>query len=94
LDLTYKDRFNVSLPDAYERLIFDVIRGDHNLFVRGDELAAAWKIFTPLLHHLEKEKSIPTIYPFGSRGPTESDTLIANAGYVRSEGYNWSKSKI
>jgi glucose-6-phosphate 1-dehydrogenase len=41
---------------AYERLIFDVIKGDHNLFVRDDELEAAWKIFTPILHQLEKEK--------------------------------------
>jgi glucose-6-phosphate 1-dehydrogenase len=44
------------LPDAYERLIYDVLRGDHNLFVRDDELEAAWKIYTPLLHHLEGNK--------------------------------------
>lgn len=56
LDLTYKQRFDTRLPDAYERLIYDVLRGDHNLFVRVDELEAAWAIFTPLLHHIEKEK--------------------------------------
>ncbi len=56
LDLTYKARYDVRLPDAYERLIYDVLRGDHNLFVRDDELEAAWKIFTPILHQLEKEK--------------------------------------
>jgi glucose-6-phosphate 1-dehydrogenase len=32
------------------------VKGDHNLFVRDDELEAAWKIFTPILHRLEKEK--------------------------------------
>jgi len=94
LDLTYKERLNVLMPDAYERLIFDVIRGDHNLFVRNDELEAAWKIFTPLLHHLEKEKVKPVIYAFGSRGPPQSDELIQKAGFVRTEGYVWSKAKI
>jgi glucose-6-phosphate 1-dehydrogenase len=58
LDLTYNERFNARLPDAYERLIYDVLRGDHNLFVRVDELEAAWKIFTPILHKLENEKVI------------------------------------
>jgi glucose-6-phosphate 1-dehydrogenase len=94
LDITYKDRFDVRLPEAYERLIFDVIRGDHNLFVRKDELAAAWDIFTPALHHLENNKVKPIVYPFGSRGPAESDELIKKNGYIRTEGYVWSKSKI
>jgi len=90
LDLTYKDRFqHISLPDAYERLIYDVVRGDHNLFVRSDELEAAWKIFTPLLHHLEQNKVKPIIYPYGSRGPPSSDELIKNCGFVRTEGYTW-----
>lgn len=56
LDLSYHERFDARVPDAYERLIYDVLRGDHNLFVRGDELQAAWKIFTPILHTLEREK--------------------------------------
>jgi glucose-6-phosphate 1-dehydrogenase len=89
LDLTYKKRFNVRLPDAYERLIYDVLRGDHNLFVRVDELEAAWKIFTPILHQIEREKIKPIIYPFGSRGPKESDELISRYGFIRSETYQW-----
>eukprot|EP01113_Clastostelium_recurvatum_P017311 TRINITY_DN2026_c0_g1_i3.p1 TRINITY_DN2026_c0_g1~~TRINITY_DN2026_c0_g1_i3.p1 ORF type:complete len:509 (+),score=142.79 TRINITY_DN2026_c0_g1_i3:241-1767(+) len=91
LDLTYKDRFGseLSLPDAYERLVLDVIRNDHNLFVRDDELEEAWKIFTPLLHRLDKEKTKPEPYEFGSRGPASSDELIKRAGYVRSLGYKW-----
>lgn len=95
LDLTYKQRFDARLPDAYERLIFDVIRGDHNLFVRVDELEAAWKVFTPILHHLEQKKVQPEPYPFGSRGPESSDKLAAKYGFVRSEDYKWeSKSKV
>jgi len=90
LDLSYKDRFNVgALPDAYERLILEVIRGDHNLFVRSDELEAAWKIFTPILHKLEKEKVKPELYEFGSRGPVSSDELAKAAGFIRTEGYEW-----
>ena len=49
LDLTYKQRYNTHLPDAYERLILDCFNGDKRLFIRNDELAAAWEIFTPIL---------------------------------------------
>lgn len=91
LDLTYKRRFDARLPDAYERLIYDVLRGDHNLFVRVDELDAAWRIFTPILHKLEQEKIKPEIYTFGSRGPASSDKLIENYGYIRNQDYKWEK---
>jgi len=91
LDLTYKSRFdlNTPLPDAYERLIYDVVRGDHNLFVRDDELEDAWAIFTPILHQLESEKVPPEKYVFGSRGPPSSDALVAKFGFVRTQGYSW-----
>jgi len=91
LDLSYKERFDVRVPDAYERLIYDVLRGDHNLFVRDDELKAAWEIFTPLLNILETKKVKPEIYTFGGRGPISSDELIKKNGYQRSETYEWKK---
>ena len=47
------------------------------------KLVAAWKIFTPILHHLEREKVKPLIYAFGSRGPPEADKLIEREGYER-----------
>jgi len=91
LDLTYKSRFNPThTPDAYERLILDVFRGDHNLFVRADELEAAWKIFTPALHALEKQRVKPITYTFGSRGPEEADKLAERYGFKRYDGYSWS----
>lgn len=71
---------------AYERLILEVLRGDHNLFVRSDELAASWRIFTPLLHKLEQEKVKPETYEFGSRGPASSDELVKRSGFIRTEG--------
>lgn len=90
LDLTYKSRFGLGeLPDAYERLIYDVIRGDHNLFVRDDELDAAWRIFTPILHQLENEKIKPECYAFGSRGPSTADELAKVYGFRRTENYSW-----
>lgn len=92
LNLSYRERFPedaTDLPDAYERLILDVVRGDHGLFVRNDELVAAWNIFTPILHRLEKEKIKPIIYPFGGRGPAESDELVQKTGYERTTGYRW-----
>jgi glucose-6-phosphate 1-dehydrogenase len=76
LSLQYKTRYPTRPPpEAYARLILDVLRGDQSQFVRSDELAAAWRIFTPLLHTLERERVRPIVYPFGSRGPTQSDRL-------------------
>jgi len=43
---------------AYERLILYMIKGDHNLFVRKDEVETTWKIFTPILHQL-KSRVVP-----------------------------------
>ena len=77
------------LPDAYERLILDVTRSDHTHFVRSDELDAAWAIFSPLLHQLERDRARPVPYPIGARGPREADDLVAAMGYKRSESYTW-----
>jgi len=91
LDLTYNERFGkINLPDAYERLILDVFRGDHNLFVRGDELEVSWKIFTPILHQIDASKIAPHPYVFGSRGPVAADELVKKYGFKRTEGYVWS----
>lgn len=66
LDLTYKHRYEGEyMPDAYERLILDVFLGSQINFVRTDELAEAWRIFTPLLHQFEKEKPKPLTYVYG-----------------------------
>ena len=67
MDLTYKRRFSDSkIPEAYESLILDALKGDHSNFVRDDELDASWRIFTPLLHYLDDNKEIvPMEYPYG-----------------------------
>lgn len=67
LDLTYRRRFSdLKIPEAYESLILDAMKGDHSNFVRDDELDASWRIFTPLLHYLDQKKEIvPMEYPYG-----------------------------
>jgi glucose-6-phosphate 1-dehydrogenase len=100
LDLTYRRRFSdLIIPEAYESLILDAIKGDHSNFVRDDELDASWKIFTPLLHYLDQnEEIVPTEYPYGefndgsdqadglgSRGPAMLDDFTAAYGYKFNE---------
>ena len=54
MDLSYKQRFsNAKIPQAYEALILDALKGDHSNFVRDDELDYSWKIFTPVLHWID-----------------------------------------
>jgi len=94
MDLTYKRRFGeVNIPEAYEALILDAIKGDHGNFVRDDELDVAWKIFTPILHWIDGKSGArpnPVTYPYGSRGPKELEAFIEKYGYKRStELYAW-----
>uniref|UniRef100_A0A3Q3WUX4 Glucose-6-phosphate 1-dehydrogenase n=1 Tax=Mola mola TaxID=94237 RepID=A0A3Q3WUX4_MOLML len=90
LDLTYKSRYkDVKLPDAYERLILDVFCGSQMHFVRSDELREAWRIFTPLLHQIDREKPKPIPYKYGSRGPTEADDLAKRVGFRYEGTYKW-----
>jgi len=85
LDLDLKKRFELRrLPEAYEKLIHDVIQGESHNFVRGDELEQAWRIFDPLLETLEvHEKRVPEAYHIGSRGPALADALIDRMGFRR-----------
>lgn len=85
LDLDLKKRFELRrTPEAYEKLMFDVIQGESHNFVRRDELEEAWRIFDPLLHNLEEEeKRVPERYAFGSRGPRKADSLIDSMGFRR-----------
>ncbi|KAJ7528799.1 hypothetical protein O6H91_15G020700 [Diphasiastrum complanatum] len=77
LNLLYSDRYSREIPDAYERLLLDAIEGERRLFIRSDELDAAWSLFTPLLKDLEEKKVAPELYPYGSRGPVGAYYLAA-----------------
>ena len=80
LDLRYHAAFKEIIPDAYECLLLDAIRGDKSLFIRADELAAAWDVFTPILHETENDRVRPEPYPFGSPGPDATRELAAREG--------------
>ncbi len=79
MDFNYDDAFGpTAIPDAYERLLLDVIKGDASLFTRGDSIELAWELIDPILHVWENNNSPPlTFYETGSWGPTEADRLLA-----------------
>lgn len=77
LNLLYRSRYAREIPDAYERLLLDAIEGERRLFIRSDELDAAWALFTPLLKEIENKKIAPELYPYGSRGPVGAYYLAA-----------------
>jgi len=80
LDLHYRTAFSRQIPEAYENLLLDVIKGDKSLFIRNDELEAAWDIFTPVLHEIDRLRVKPEPYPFLSRGPVAANNLAAKYG--------------
>eukprot|EP00457_Paulinella_chromatophora_P002146 gb/GEZN01002150.1/.p1 GENE.gb/GEZN01002150.1/~~gb/GEZN01002150.1/.p1 ORF type:complete len:727 (-),score=95.59 gb/GEZN01002150.1/:401-2581(-) len=83
LNLFYRTAWEESkdIPDAYERLILDVIQGEKSLFIRHDELEVAWKIFDGALHEMETEFGPkPELYEYGSRGPIEAERLAYKLG--------------
>eukprot|EP01063_Lacrimia_lanifica_P003677 TRINITY_DN11988_c0_g3_i1.p1 TRINITY_DN11988_c0_g3~~TRINITY_DN11988_c0_g3_i1.p1 ORF type:complete len:577 (+),score=248.23 TRINITY_DN11988_c0_g3_i1:59-1732(+) len=91
LDLTYGSRYGVQLPDAYESLIYEAAVGNPTNFVRSDELDAAWKVYTPLLHKIDAGEIKPEPYPFGTRGPPIADDR-KQTFYTRGT-YEWSGTR-
>ncbi|PWU87187.1 putative glucose-6-phosphate 1-dehydrogenase [Trypanosoma cruzi] len=86
LDLTYERRYDVTLPDAYESLIHEALLGNSTNFVRVDELDAAWRIYTPLLHAIDRGEVKVLPYAAGSCGPEEAQEFIRSSGYKTTNG--------
>jgi glucose-6-phosphate 1-dehydrogenase len=83
LGMDYKTQFDSlqsSAPDAYTRLLLNVLRGRQGSFVRNDELERSWAIFTPLLHALERDNVRPKLYKEGVTGPTERVAFLKRMG--------------
>ncbi|HVZ14186.1 MAG TPA: glucose-6-phosphate dehydrogenase [Bauldia sp.] len=80
LDMSFAEAFGVRAPDAYERLILDVIRGNQTLFMRRDEVEAAWSWIDPIAEAWERSREAPKPYPAGTWGPTASIALIERDG--------------
>lgn len=81
LNLTMPDRIaDARVPEAYERLILDVIRGNSTLFVHRDEVEAAWTWADAILEGWSKSTVDPHTYPAGSWGPQAAFELVARDG--------------
>ncbi len=73
--------FDRQMPsqEAYEKLLYDCIRGDKSLFIRAEEHLAAWRLLTPILQHWKTKETIPS-YPAGTWGPVAAEELLHNDG--------------
>ena len=80
LELDFCEQFKTPRMDAYERLLLDVLRGQLTLFMRGDELEAAWEWVEPILDYWEQDDSNPTPYSAGTWGPAAASALIGRDG--------------
>ena len=80
LNLDFSEQFTSRPMDAYERLLMDVIRGQLTLFMRRDELDAAWRWIEPIMHGWEAGGEKPKAYTAGSWGPAASSALVARDG--------------
>jgi glucose-6-phosphate 1-dehydrogenase len=80
LELDFRETFKKPRMEAYERLLMDVLRGQLTLFMRSDELEAAWEWVEPILHFWDQEDNDPLFYTAGSWGPGAASALIGRDG--------------
>jgi glucose-6-phosphate 1-dehydrogenase len=83
MDFHYRDSFkDRSLPEAYERLLLEALKGDAALFTRSDGIEASWKVIDSVVRGWEAQNLPPLVtYPRGAWGPAEADQLLARAGH-------------
>jgi len=83
MHFNYQESFSIPIPDAYETLLWDVMNNDATLFMRADQVEAAWQIIMPILEAWsEKPPADFPNYKCGTWGPKESDDLLAS-------GHHW-----
>ena len=80
LDMSFAASFGVRNPDAYERLVMDVVRGNQTLFMRRDEVEAAWTWIDPILEAWQVSGEGPKSYTAGTWGPSSAIALIERDG--------------
>jgi len=83
MEFLYDTSFLSQSPEAYERLISDVMRGDAMLFTRNDEVEAQWEICDPVLKAWEQTDAPMPSYEAGSQGPAEAERLMAGEDHWR-----------
>lgn len=77
LNLSYSDVFRSRSPEAYERLILDSVRGNSTLFMRRDELEAAWEWVEPIMKGWNENQQKLETYPAGTMGTSSATAMIA-----------------
>ncbi|MFQ5614215.1 MAG: glucose-6-phosphate dehydrogenase [Anaerolineae bacterium] len=84
MEFHYRSSFDdLVLPDAYERLLLDALKGDAALFARSDEIEMAWQLIDPVIRGWESPETPPlAVYEPGSWGPVEADEFLARDGRV------------
>lgn len=85
MDFHYRDQFSGSIPDAYERLLIDVLNGDASLFPRSDAIEKSWQLIDPIIQGW-KTPEAPPLYTYdpGSWGPIAiHDLLLRDGRYWR-----------
>ena len=80
MDFDYCRAFGTSSPEAYERLLLDVIAGDATLFMRRDAVEASWRWITPILDRWSERRDALPEYGEREWGPPEADKLIEATG--------------
>ncbi|RAN34843.1 glucose-6-phosphate 1-dehydrogenase [Hyphomonas pacifica] len=86
LNLSYAESFTVRYPDAYERLLMDVVRGNLSLFMRKDEVEAAWRWVDGLIEAWEASGEKPEAYAAGTDGPLAAAMMMDRDGRKWWEG--------
>jgi glucose-6-phosphate 1-dehydrogenase len=77
MDFTYKESYTEATPEAYETLLLDILDGDATLFMRSDQVEAAWKVVMPIINAWKKYPKKQLLkYVAGSWGPTAATTLL------------------
>jgi glucose-6-phosphate 1-dehydrogenase len=87
LDMSFAEAFGVAPADAYERLLMDALRGNAALFMRRDEVEAAWKFIDPIRNAWAQSGEAPRPYAAGTWGPNASVALIERDGRTWNEEY-------
>ncbi|MGC2223991.1 MAG: glucose-6-phosphate dehydrogenase [Methylocella sp.] len=85
LDMNFAEAFSINAPDAYERLLMDVIRGNATLFMRRDEVEAAWRWIDPIREAWNQMDEAPRPYFAGTWGPAAAIALVERDGRSWSE---------
>ena len=82
---SYREAFpGIALPDAYERLLLDALKGDAALFTRNDGIEKAWRLVDPIIEGWRVSPQVSSLetYPRGSWGPEAADALLARGGHA------------